>query len=45
MIHLTHDQQVFVLHQIRKRVLGRYAVVNALNAAWAAHAAEAYFRN
>jgi hypothetical protein len=45
MIHLTHEQQVFVLHQIRNWAFGHYAVFNALNAAWAAHGAEAYFWN
>jgi len=43
MSHLTHEQQVFVLHQIRNWVFGRYKVFEALNAAWAAHGAEAYF--
>jgi hypothetical protein len=45
MIHLTHEQQVFVLHQVRNWAFGHYAVFNALNAAWAAHGAEAYFWN
>ena len=43
MSHLTHEQQVFVLHQIRNWMFGRYKVFEALNAAWAAHGAEAYF--
>jgi len=45
MTHLTHEHQRFVLHQIRNWVFGHYAVLNALNAAWAAHGAEAYFWN
>jgi hypothetical protein len=45
MSHLTHEQQVFVQHQIRNWVMGRYAVFNALNAAWSTHGAEAYFWN
>jgi hypothetical protein len=45
MSHLTHEQQVFVLHQLRNWVFGHYAVFTALNAAWAAHGAEAYFWN
>lgn len=43
MIHLTHEQQLFVLHQIRNWVFGHHAVFSALNAAWSAHGAEAYF--
>ena len=45
MSHLTHEQQVFVLHQIRNWVFGHYTVFDALNAAWAAQDAEAYFWN
>jgi hypothetical protein len=45
MIDLTHEQQVFVQHQIRNWVFGHYPVFVALNAAWAAHGAEAYFWN
>lgn len=45
MNHLTHEQQVFILHQIRNWVFGHYTVFNALNAAWAAQDAEAYFWN
>ena len=45
MTHLTHEQQVFVLYQIRSWVFGHYAVFKAVNAAWAAHGAEAYFWN
>lgn len=45
MNHLTREQQIFVLYQIRNWVFGHYAVFNALNAAWAAHGAEAYFWN
>ena len=45
MTYLTHEQQIFVLHQMRSWVFGRYTVFNALNAAWAAHGAEAYFWN
>jgi hypothetical protein len=45
MTHLTHEQQIFVLYQIRNWVFGHYAVLNVLNAAWAAHGAEAYFWN
>ena len=40
---LTHEQQGFVLRQIRNWVFGHYAVFAALNAAWAAHGAAAYF--
>jgi hypothetical protein len=43
MSHLTHEQQVFVLHQIRNWVFGHYRVFEALNAAWATHGAEPYF--
>ena len=43
MIHLSHEQQLFVLHQIRNWVFGHHAVFGALNAAWSAHGAEAYF--
>ena len=43
MNHLDHEQQVFVLYQIRNWLFGHYAVFNALNAAWAADGAEAYF--
>jgi len=43
MSHLTHEQQVFVLYQIRNWVLGRHEVFKALNAAWAEHGAEAFF--
>jgi hypothetical protein len=42
MSHLTHEQ-VFVLHQIRNWVFGHYRGFEALNAAWAAHGAQAYF--
>jgi hypothetical protein len=45
MTYLTHEQQVFVLHQVRNWVFGRHTVFDALNAAWAAHGAEAYFWN
>ena len=45
MTDLTHEQQVFVLHQIRNWVFGHYAIFVALNVAWAAHGAEAYFWN
>jgi hypothetical protein len=45
MTHLNHEQQLFVLHQIRNWVFGHYAVFKALNAAWAAHGAEAHFWN
>jgi UDP-N-acetylmuramate-alanine ligase len=45
MTYLTHEQQIFVLHQIRNWVCGRHMVFNALNAAWATHGAEAYFWN
>ena len=45
MTDLTHEQQVFVQHQIRNWVFGRYAVFAALNGAWATHGAEAYFWN
>jgi hypothetical protein len=45
MTHLTHEQQLFVLHQIRNWVFGHYAVFSALNAAWAAHGVEACFWN
>jgi hypothetical protein len=45
MNHLNQEQQVFVLYQIRNWLFGRYAVFNALNAAWAAQGAEAYFWN
>jgi hypothetical protein len=41
MTYLTHEQEVLVLHQLRNCVFGRYTVFNALNAAWAAHGAEA----
>jgi len=41
--HLTHEEQVFVLHQIRNWVFGSYEVFKALNAAWSAHGAQAYF--
>lgn len=43
--YLTHEEQVFVLHQIRNWVLGRHAVFEILNAAWSEHGAEAYFWN
>ena len=45
MSHLTHEQQVFVLHQLRNWLFGHYPVFNALNAAWAPHGAKAYFWN
>ncbi len=45
MTHLTHEQQLFVLQQIRNWVFGHYPVFVALNAAWAAHDAEAHFWN
>lgn len=45
MTHLTHEQQVFIQYQIRNWVFGHYTVFVALNAAWAAHGAEAYFWN
>ena len=45
MTDLIHEQQVFVLYQIRNWVCGHYTVFDALNAAWAAHGAEAYFWN
>jgi hypothetical protein len=45
MNYLTHEQQVFVLHQLRNWVFGRHTVFNALNTAWAPHGAEAYFWN
>ena len=45
MSHLTHEQQVFVLHQLRNWLFGHYPVFNALNAAWAPRGAEAYFWN
>lgn len=45
MIDLTHEQQVFVQHQIRNWVFGHYTVFATLNAVWAAHGAEAYFWN
>ena len=45
MTYLTHEQQIFVLHQMRNWVFGRHTVFNSLNAAWATHGAEAYFWN
>ena len=45
MSDLTHEQQVFVQHQIRNWVFGRYEVFKALNLAWSVHGAEAYFWN
>jgi hypothetical protein len=45
MNYLTHEQQVFVLHQLRNWLFGHYPVFDALNAAWAAHGSEAYFWN
>ena len=40
---LTTEQQVFVLYQIRNWVFGHYNAFAQLNAAWAAHGAEAHF--
>lgn len=45
MNYLTNEEQVFVLHQVRNWVLGRYAEFRILNAAWSEHGAEAYFWN
>jgi len=42
---LTHEEQVFVQHQIRNWVFGHYLVFATLNTAWAAYGAEAYFWN
>jgi hypothetical protein len=43
MIHLNPEQQVFVCQQIRNWVFGRYGVFRAVNLAWSAHGAQAYF--
>ena len=43
MTHLTHEQQVFVSYQIRNWILGRRPSFDILNAAWAAHGAQAWF--
>ena len=45
MTHLSHEQQLFVLYQVRNWACGRYEVFRALNAAWSAHGVEAYFWN
>ncbi len=45
MSHLTREHQLFVQYQIRNWVFGHYAVFGALNDAWSAHGAEAYFWN
>lgn len=43
MDHLDREQQIFVSQQIRNWVFGRYGVFRALNRAWFAHGAHAYF--
>ena len=43
MPHLNPEQQVFVWQQIRNWVFSRYAVFRAVNRAWSAHGAVAYF--
>ena len=40
---LTTEQQTFVLYQIRNWLFGHHGAFRLLNAAWAAHGAEAYF--
>jgi hypothetical protein len=43
MNYLEREQQLFVYQQIRNWVFGRYGVFKAVNVAWSAHGAEAYF--
>jgi hypothetical protein len=40
---LDHAQQIFVWQQIRNWVFGRYGVFRAVNRAWSAHGAQAFF--
>ena len=43
MRHLSFEEQVFVLSQIRNWRIGRDDAFKRLNDAWAAHGAEAHF--
>jgi hypothetical protein len=43
MSYLDREQQLFVYQQIRNWVFGRYGSFNAVNLAWSAHGAQAYF--
>ena len=45
MNHLSAEEQIFVLYQIRNWAFGRYEVFQQLNVAWSLHGAEAYFWN
>lgn len=45
MNQLDREQQLFVYLQIRNWVFGRYSVFKAVNVAWSAHGAQAYFWN
>ena len=45
MDHLTSEEQIFVLYQIRNWLLGREGVFRLFNDTWSAHGAEAYFWN
>jgi hypothetical protein len=44
-LHLTAEQQLFILYQIRNWLFGRYGAFRLLNEAWSVHGAQAYFWN
>jgi hypothetical protein len=41
--HLSVEEQMFVLYQIRNWLFGREGAFKLLNDAWSVHGAEAYF--